>query len=52
MYYTERTPIESVKMIRNRLADKNNRYRTDKPRKLILSSTSYDYEEDGDETVC
>ena len=45
VYYTERTPIESVNTIRGRLADKNNRYRADKPRKLILSPISYDYEE-------
>ena len=45
VYYTERTPIESVNTIRGRLADKNNRYRADKLRKLILSPISYDYEE-------
>ena len=45
VYYTERTPRESVKLIRNRLADKNNRYRAGNPRKLILSSDSYGYEE-------
>ena len=45
VYYTERTPHKSLKMIRDRLADKNNRYRAGNPRKLILSSTSYDYEE-------
>ncbi len=45
VYYTERTPRKSVKLIRDRLADKNNRYRAGKPRKLVLSSTSYGYEE-------
>ena len=45
VYYTERTPPESVKLIRDRLADKNNRYQAEKPRKLILASTSYGYEE-------
>ena len=45
VYYTERTPVESVNLIRDRLADKNNRYRTETLRKLILSSTSYGYEE-------
>ena len=45
VHYTERTSPESVKLIRDRLTDKNNRYRADKPRKLILSSTSYSYEE-------
>ena len=31
MYYTERTPYDSVELIRKRLADKNNRYRADQP---------------------
>ncbi len=45
VYYTERTSRESVKLIRERLLDKNNRYAALTPRKLILSSTSYNYEE-------
>ena len=45
VYYTERTPSDSVKRIGDRLADENNRYRAGIPRKLILSSTSYGYEE-------
>ena len=45
VYYTERTPLESLQLIQNRLMDKNNRYRSGNPRKLILSSTSYGYEE-------
>ena len=45
VYYTERTPPKSVKLIRDRLADKNNRYQAEKPRKLILAPTSYGYEE-------
>ena len=49
VYYTERTPRESVKMIRERLADANNRFRANKPRKLILSTTSYGYEEAPDD---
>ncbi len=49
VYYTERTPNESVKLIRDRLADKNNRYRAENPRKLILSSASYSYEEAPDD---
>lgn len=32
-------------MIRSRLADKNNRYGGDRPRKLILSAAEYSYEE-------
>ena len=45
VFYTERTHCESVKLIRERLSDQNNRYRAEKPSKLILSSTSYGYEE-------
>lgn len=45
VYYTERTPRESVELISERLADKNNRYRAIYPRKLVLSSESYGYEE-------
>ncbi len=44
VYYTERSPQETVKLIRQRLADKNNRYCAENPRKLILSLTSYGYE--------
>ena len=50
VHYTERTPSESVKLIRDRLVDPNNRYRVRKPRKLILSSTSYGYEEAPDDS--
>ena len=49
VYYTERTPRESVELIRHRLADKNNRYRADKLRKLVLSTTGYSYTESGDD---
>ena len=45
VHYTERTPRESVKLVRDRLADENNRYRAGEPCKLILSSTTYGYEE-------
>ena len=45
VYYTERTPHKSVELIRDRLSDKNNRYRAENPRKLIMSFTSYGYEE-------
>ena len=45
VYYTERTPPESLETIRNRLANDNNRYQTDSPRKLVMSSTSYGYQE-------
>ena len=49
VYYTERTLHESVKLIRERLADKNNRYQAETPHKLILSSNSYGYEEAPDD---
>ena len=49
VYYTERSPQETVKLIRGRLADKNNRYCAENQRKLILSSTSYGYEESPNE---
>ncbi len=45
VYYTERTPDDSVNLIRDRLADKNNRYRAKNPCKLVLSFKSYGYEE-------
>ena len=45
VYYTERTPSDTVKLIEERLADDNNRYRARHAHKLILSSTSYGYEE-------
>ena len=45
VYYTERTPRKPVNLVRDRLADENNRYRAGEPRKLILSSTAYGYEE-------
>ena len=48
VYYTERTPRELVKLIGDRLADENNRYRVKNPRKLILSPMSYGYEEASD----
>ncbi len=44
VYYTERTEPEAVKLIQDRLADKNNRYRAGKPQKLTLSRNSYSYE--------
>ena len=45
VHYTERTPRESVNLVRERLADKNNRYQAETPCRLILSTTSYGYEE-------
>ena len=49
VYYTERTEPEAVKLIQDRLADRNNRYRAGKPRKLVLSSSLYGYEEASDD---
>ena len=45
VHYTERTCGDAVELIQKRLADKNNRYQAQHPHKLILSSTSYSYEE-------
>jgi len=50
VYYTERTDPEAVKLIQDRLADRNNRYQAGNPRKLVLSSTSYGYEEATDDS--
>ena len=49
VHYTERTPRQALELIRDRLADKNNRYRAGEPRKLILSSTFYGYVDAPDE---
>ena len=48
VHYTERTPPESVDLIRNRLSDANNRYGIKTLTKLVMSSTSYGYEESPD----
>ena len=48
VYYTERTPLETVDLVRNRLSDANNRYGTKTLTKLVMSSTSYGYEESPD----
>ena len=45
VYYTERTPIESVDEITRRLAAGNNRYGVKEPTKLVLSEQTYGYEE-------
>ena len=49
VHYTKRTPPKSVKLIAGRLADKNNRYRAERPRKLVMSNSSYGYEEASDD---
>ena len=45
VYFTERTTTDSVRLIQERLADENNRYRAGTPRKLVRSATSFGYEE-------
>ena len=49
VFYTERTPRQDVQRVQARLANPNNRYQAENPRKLILSSTSYEYEEAPDD---
>ena len=49
VFYTERTPGQDVQLVQARLADPSNRYQAENPRKLILSSTSYEYEEAPDD---
>ena len=49
VFYTERTPKETVMLISGRLADKNNRYQVEKPQKLVLSFDSYGYEVEGED---
>ena len=46
VYYTERTPDETVKKVQMRLNDANNRYKARCPIKLILSETYYRYEDE------
>ena len=45
VYYTERTPTETVDLVRKRLANTNNRYHATRPTKLVLSPQDYSYEE-------
>ena len=45
VYYTERTPPETVRLVRERLANPNNRYGVLHPTKLVLSAERYGYEE-------
>ena len=52
VHYTERTPSDKVKLIQERLADNNNRFRARHPHKLILSSTSYGYKEAPSDCQC
>ena len=45
IYHTERTPDEIVNEIKSRIRDPNNRYGVNSTTKLVLSDTSYSYEE-------
>ena len=44
VHYTERTPSDSVSLVKSRLADPNNRYGASNLQKLILSDSAYGYE--------
>ena len=46
LYYTERTPVEVVDRIKNRIRDANNRYHVSDVVKLLLSDSTYDYVEE------
>lgn len=46
VYYTERTPAETVGEIERRLGSENNRYGARHASKLVLSSNKYAYEEE------
>ena len=45
VYYTERTPTETVEKVRERLSNANNRYGTTAPTKLVMSDTSFGYQD-------
>jgi hypothetical protein len=45
VYYTERTPVKVVDLLRSRLENPNNKYRTKQLTKLIASSERYGYED-------
>ena len=45
VFYTERTPTETVDLVSRRLANMNNRYRATRPTKLVLSPRNYGYED-------
>ena len=47
IYHTERTPDDIVRDINSRMRDPNNRYGVSSMTKLVLSETSYSYEEHG-----
>lgn len=45
VYYTERTPAENIEKVQGLLANANNRYGTTAPIKLIMSDTSFGYQD-------
>ena len=45
VYYTELTPPATVRKVQERLANANNRYGTVSPAKLVLSDTSFGYQD-------
>ena len=45
VYYTERTPVKVVDLLRSRLENPNNRYRTKQLTKLVASPERYGYED-------
>ena len=45
VYYTERTPADTVERVRKRLANANNRYQPTSPTKLVMSDTSFGYQD-------
>ena len=49
VYYTERSPVEVVELLRARMRGENNRYHARQPTKLVLSWISYGYEDAPDE---
>ena len=44
VFHTERTPPATVSLIKARLEDPNNRYGTQRPTKLLMAATRYEYE--------
>ena len=45
VYYTERTPEDTVEEVRRRIRDPNNRYTAGGLTKLVMSATTYGYED-------
>ena len=51
VFYTERTPVEVVDLVRSRLENPNNRYGTKGLTKLVASPRRYGYEDSVDQKV-